>query len=264
MAAKGKKAGSKSSKASAAKLEDAGPSMLEVSLRVELAQLEKELDVAKGEAADAKRKNEWLLAEMHRVEEETREYEAYMMKKTVQEQARIKNISEFNQQELDTIEVEKQKRIAEYEKQKRDIQDEILQQSAELERARKQLDDMAEMRRRRAAQVQEIKNLEETLQSLRSDHVQKLHALKTQCLEERVSFQRSSMASLTQLQTSAKHEALSCLQEQSAQVREENAAVRHHLLALMAANRALREREEILKKQSRELRRQIEITQGRG
>ncbi len=42
-----------------------------------------------------------------------------------------------------------------------------------------------------------------------------------------------------------------CLQEQSANVREENAELRQHLLALMASNRALREREEILKKQSR-------------
>jgi hypothetical protein len=119
MAAKSKKGGKSSKSGSSSKLENAGPSMLEVSLRVELEQLEKELDVVKREAADAKRKNEWLLAEMGRVDEETREYEAYMMKKTVQEQARIKNISEFNQQELDAIESEKNKRLAEYEKQKR-------------------------------------------------------------------------------------------------------------------------------------------------
>lgn len=246
-------------KGAATKIENAGPSMLEVSLRVELEQLEKELDIAKNETADAKRKNEWLLEEMRRVREETREYEAYMMKKTVQEQARIKNISEFNQQELDAIEAEKQRRLTDYDRQKRELQDEILQQGADLERARRQLEEMADMRRRRATQVQEISDLEATLQALRNEHFEKLHSLKTQCFSERISFQRSSMVSLTQLQHGAKQEAVACLQEQSAHVHEENTDLRRELLALMASNRALREREEILKKQSRELRRQLEI-----
>lgn len=103
---------------SAAKLQNVGPSALELSLRLELDQLEKELSIAKQEAADAKQKNDWLVAEVHKVEDETREYEAYMMRKTMQEQGRIKSISEFNHQGLAAIEAERKARAVEFERQK--------------------------------------------------------------------------------------------------------------------------------------------------
>ena len=118
MPPKKKSAGAVKKKKSSTKLENVGPSTLELSLRLELDQLEKELAVAKLEASEAKRKNDWLQAEVRKVEEETREYEAYMMRKTMQEQSRIKSLSDFNQQELDAIETEKRTRTLQFEKER--------------------------------------------------------------------------------------------------------------------------------------------------
>jgi hypothetical protein len=115
-----KKGDKKKKKAkSPSKSEDVGPSSLELSLRLELELLEKELAFAKQEATAAKQKNDWLQAEVRKVEEETREYEAYMMKKTMQEQGRIKSLSDFNHQEMEVIEREKKENLLKFEKEKR-------------------------------------------------------------------------------------------------------------------------------------------------
>ncbi len=104
------------------------------------------------------------------------------MRKTIQEQGRIKSISEGNHHDLLAIEEEKKKRTAEFEKARQgdalffaifalhrsiwviefvvchdkcfymvwfsiiDLQDNILQYTAELERARKKLDDLGDVK----------------------------------------------------------------------------------------------------------------------
>lgn len=237
----------------------AGPSTLELSLRMELEQLERELAVAKGEALEAKQKNEWLREEVRRVEEETREYEAYMGRKTAQEQERIKTIAEFNKQEMEAIEEEKKRRLQDYEKQKRELQDSILQYSAELERSKKQLADLSMLQARRDAQLQEIRDLEATLEQTRAEHFEKMQVLKAQCFDDKIRFQRTSVDTFSEVQKNAKQEALRCLEEQSQQVRQENGALRRELLSVLALNKELRAREEILKKQSKELAHQVEF-----
>eukprot|EP00047_Mylnosiga_fluctuans_P006671 m.248404 g.248404 ORF g.248404 m.248404 type:complete len:280 (-) comp15720_c0_seq1:162-1001(-) len=249
----------KPKKASPSKTENAGPSALELSLRLELDQLEKDLAAAKQEAADAKKKNEWLAREFSRVEEESREYEAYMMRKTLQEQSRIKNIAESNHSSLSAIEEERKKRSGEFEAKRRELQEDIMQFTAELERARKKLDDMGDVKGRRERQLQEIKDLEATLEHNRIEHSQRMQELKSKCFEDKLAFQRETMGTVNKQERVAREEAVACLVAQSEQVREENRVVRRELLEIMRENKELREREEILKKKNRDMQRQMSI-----
>lgn len=237
----------------------AGPSALELTLRSELEQLERELAVAKQEALEAKQKNDWLQEEVRRVEEETREYEAYMTRKTAQEQERIKTIAEFNKQEMDGIAEEKRRRMLDYERQRQDLQDNILQFSAELERCKKQLSDLASLQAKRDAQLKEIADLEAAMEQARVDHAATMQSLKAQCFVDKMEFQRSSFDTYHQIQTSAKQEAVGCLDQQSTVVREENGQLRRDLLSVLARNKDLRTREEILRKQNRDLSHQVEL-----
>lgn len=63
---------------------------MELSLRLELESLEKELLLAKKEAEEAKEQNDFLRAEVERTKDETSEYESYMQKKTMREQVKVR------------------------------------------------------------------------------------------------------------------------------------------------------------------------------
>lgn len=53
-----------------------GPSALELSLRLELEQLERDLQIAKNEAAVAREHNDALMVELRQTEDENGEYES--------------------------------------------------------------------------------------------------------------------------------------------------------------------------------------------
>eukprot|EP00041_Stephanoeca_diplocostata_P031044 m.956845 g.956845 ORF g.956845 m.956845 type:complete len:162 (-) comp23875_c1_seq9:3175-3660(-) len=104
---KKKGSGKKTKKAagSGSSLTQAGPTQIELSLRLELQRLENDVQAAKWEVEDARNQNEFLHDEIRRTTEENNEYEKYISKKTTEEQAHVANLVDKNQHEIDAIEV---------------------------------------------------------------------------------------------------------------------------------------------------------------
>eukprot|EP00056_Hartaetosiga_gracilis_P022935 m.34059 g.34059 ORF g.34059 m.34059 type:complete len:209 (-) comp9900_c0_seq1:658-1284(-) len=147
--AKKKKAGGKKKKeggAPSAKqaIVAPGPTQLEISLRLELESLEKELLLAKQEAEEAKQKNQFLKSEADSAREETNDYESYMQKKTVREQLKIQNLMDENQKKLDTIAADKLRKTKEFEDIKKGFQEMILEKENELSKILEQIEDLDE------------------------------------------------------------------------------------------------------------------------
>ena len=89
---KKKKAGKKSSTKVAAPAGDikaAGPTPLEIQLRLELESLDRELVTVKREAEEASAQYKYLLTEANLTEQETKEYESFMSSKAVKERSKI-------------------------------------------------------------------------------------------------------------------------------------------------------------------------------
>lgn len=186
-----------------AELEAVGPTELELSLRLELASLETELTRAKLEAEEARVQHEWLREEVQKTRDETKDYESYMRKKTVREQAKIQGLSDQNQRELDNIELEKARRTKEFELTKKDLRDRILEKEGELQRINTQLNELTEFKERRDAQEDEICKLEASIKNLELGHFEQLQKLKSSYLDEKITFQQEATRAVQELEQQA-------------------------------------------------------------
>lgn len=257
-AVKKKKGGAKKAKA-AVSVDAPGPTALELTLRLELESLERELQTAKQEAEAAKKQNDWLQDEVRRTEEEANEYETYMEKKTVREQLKVQNISDQHQSVLDAIEADRTRKAKEFEENKKELGELILAKEAELRKIQAQIEEMSDFAQRRAAQEQEVSELQETIQSLEEQHERELHETKTRLLDEKLKFQRTAAVEIQRLETLAAQEAQECLEGHTDDVRTKNRELRKELVSVFALNKQLRERESALLLQNRELRRMADL-----
>eukprot|EP00050_Salpingoeca_kvevrii_P007250 m.294831 g.294831 ORF g.294831 m.294831 type:complete len:291 (+) comp13068_c0_seq1:88-960(+) len=259
---KKKAAGGKKKKAASAspdKVISTGPTDLEISLRLELETLETQLQHAKTEADEAKRQNDWLREEVARTHTDTQEYERYMAKKTLQEQTKIRNMTDHTQNEMDAIIDEKNRRMKMYQESKDALQDSILQREAEIHKIEMQLTELEEFRTLRLSQLAEIKELEETIETLTTEHEQSLQKLRAQYLRDKIKFQKEAHSTVKKLESQAHEQAFSCLQSHSEQIKDRNKALRKELLGIIAENKRLHERETVLIRQNKDLTRQAEL-----
>lgn len=240
-------------------LENAGPTELELTLRMELDVLEKELVRAKAEAEEARRNNQFLQDEAQRTEEEMREYESYMGKKTQREHTRMQSLSETTQREIDAMEAEKQRRRIEYEDLRKTLNAQILEKEAQLHRVNAEIDDLAEFEQKRAEQDAQIEAVTAEIKRVEAEHAQELQMLKSRYLDEKIQFQKEASSTVLTLEQQASKEASTALAEHSETIRAENKSLRKELLGHIQANRELQERERMLRQQNKELIRQMEL-----
>eukprot|EP01147_Barroeca_monosierra_P007423 gene7423-9774_t len=256
-------AASKNAHASTAatkKLIDApGPTQMELSLRLELESLEQELLIAKREAEEAKGQNDFLRAEVERTKEETSEYESYMQKKTMREQLKVQNLSDENQQSLDSIAADKMRKAKEFDDIKRNLKELTLEKESELQRVLQQIEDLDEFARKRQQQESVISQLKQTIHDLEEQHAREISEAKTQFLDEKLQFQREAAAAIQQLEREAATEALECIDEHTTRVKETNKALRMQLIKVFQQTKQLVQREELLRKQNTEVRRLLEL-----
>ncbi len=163
---KAKKAGASEGSA----LESAGPTELEVSLRMELDALERELERAKVEAEEARKNNQWLQEELARSEEEMREYEEYMGKKTQREHSRMQGLTDATQREIEAMEAEKQRRRIDYEDVRKALNQQILEKEGQLHRVNTEIDDLAQFQQKRTEQNALIQQLQTEIKTLEAAH----------------------------------------------------------------------------------------------
>eukprot|EP00035_Acanthoeca_spectabilis_P035961 m.37098 g.37098 ORF g.37098 m.37098 type:complete len:282 (-) comp7647_c0_seq2:1813-2658(-) len=258
---KGSKKGSKkkASKSGDAAVAAAGPTPLELSLRLELEQLEKDILVAKHETEEARTQNEFLHEEITRTTNDNAEYEAYILKKTRNERSQVVALSDANQREIDAIEAERVQFENRYARIKKDLNDAIVAREVELDRTRQQINELKEVEGKRSEQEKEIGELEEEIARLQQEHFEKLQDLKSKFLQEKADFQAQATRKVANLEERAPHEAVACLTKTSTTVKAGNRRLRNRLLSLMAANKELRRREEQLQEENAELNRQHEL-----
>eukprot|EP00037_Helgoeca_nana_P019540 m.191089 g.191089 ORF g.191089 m.191089 type:complete len:281 (+) comp24908_c3_seq1:82-924(+) len=257
---KGSKKGSKAAaKSGGAAVAAAGPTPLELSLRLELEQLEKDILVAKRETEEARTQNEFLHEEISRTTVENSEYEAYILKKTRSERSQVVALSDVNQRDIDAVEAERVQLENHYDRIKKDLNDAVVARESELERTRQQIDEMKEVEGKRSEQEKEISELEGEISRLQQEHFERLQDLKSKFLQEKADFQAQATLKVAKLEERAPHEAVACLTKTSTTVKAGNRRLRNRLLNLMAANKELRRREEQLQEENAELSRQSEL-----
>jgi chromosome segregation ATPase len=254
-----KKKGSKGKTPDATSVAKAGPTQLELSLRLELQQLEKDLTIAKRETEEARCQNEFLHDEVRRTQEENAEYEAYIQKKTAKEKKMIEQLSDQNQRELDALETERTHLDLDSQRVKKELNDAIIVRDGELETTQRQIEDLHEVQKKRDRQEEEIAQLEANIEQHQREHFEALQRLKSKFLAEKKDFQQSANSKVQVLQAQAGQEAVTCLTKHSSQIKNENRRLRNKLLALMSNNKQLQGDENSLQEQNDELRRQIEL-----
>lgn len=252
-----KKKGSKKGTSSA--ITDAAPTELELALRLELQQLERDVQIAKQETEDARQQNSFLQDEIRRTTEENNEYEAYIAKKAAQEKSHITALMDKNQQDIDAVDIEMKQIEHEFKSIKRGLNDKILAREAEIEKTRRQIEALRSVEEVRSDQEKRIRDLETEIRNLQNDFHERLQARKAQFLEEKYKFESDGSKTVHNLEQRAPQEALDCLNKHSRGVKAGNRRLRNRLLDLMAANKSLREHEESLREQNADLRRQLEL-----
>jgi len=254
-----KKSGKKGKTPGAAAIKNAGPSALELSLRLELEQLERDLQIAKNEAAVAREHNDALMIELRKTEDENGEYESYMAKKTLREQMRVLELDKKNQMQVDKIEAERARKQQDFDRMEKNLREAIVEREGELERTQRQVSDLAAIQEKRNEQQAEIASLEAQIDKMNYEHFAKLQQLKSQYLKDKVDFQQSAYVKVERLQKKAQTEAITCLTHHSHQVKADNRYLKKTLLSLINDNKALKMQEEKLTTTNAELRRQIEL-----
>ncbi|EDQ90344.1 uncharacterized protein MONBRDRAFT_24705 [Monosiga brevicollis MX1] len=254
--------------------------------QLELESVERELEVARHEAETARSHvggfrpaeftsshNMALREELLRSQEEAAEYEAYMSKKTERQQLKVQSISDRNQQAIDTVKAERDRKSKYYADLTKTLQDAILERERDLAKVTQQLEEMSELAIRetfrltavnlqshRRSQEQEIAALEAEIDRLQKAHESELEQVKADLLHEKIRFQRDATQEVIKLEQAAAKEAIECLDEHSQNVRESNQQLRRQLVQLFSENKALREREDMLKKQHGELQRLLQLS----
>lgn len=258
---KGKKKSSKKGKktASDTAVANAGPTQLELSLRLELQILEKDLVIARREAEEARVQNEFLHDEVKRTKEENAAYEGYIHKKTTAEKKMIEELTEQNQREIDAINTERSHLVLRTDRIKKELKDAIELKESELTMTEKQIDELADIQKKREEQEAEIKELEANVERLKQEHFESLQELKSSFLVEKKGIQQSGNQRVKELQSMADQEAVDILTKHSGRIKDENRRLKNKLLTLMGNNKLLLKEESTLKQQNDELRRQIEL-----
>ena len=164
-----------------------GPSSTEITLRLELESLERELATARLETDTARRQNEWLRSELKVTEDEIAHYEKYMTSKAAREQMKIQSLNDRNADELDRISADRRQQEEMFNRQKlgasgftsafiianklSDLREQIMQRQNELSKVKRQLDELSDYKTKREAQEQEMKALEGQLVEMERNHL---------------------------------------------------------------------------------------------
>lgn len=261
----GKKKGSKKSSKKGGKKPDAGaiqtaaPTAMELSLRLELAQLEKELTIVKKEADAARLQNDFLLEEVKKTDTENGDYETYMQKKTMREQDKIAKLEDAHTKQIDAIEQEMSRKEAEARVTKAKLNEKILLRKSEIKKTREHIERLSEVSKKREEQEQEISELETQIMQIQEKHFEEIQSLKSHFLLEKVGFQEEANERVKGLQKKSQAEAIGYLTSHSRIVKADNIKLRRTLLALIEYNKQQQANVQFLENHNASLRRQIEL-----
>eukprot|EP00040_Diaphanoeca_grandis_P030798 m.182822 g.182822 ORF g.182822 m.182822 type:complete len:292 (+) comp32135_c1_seq1:491-1366(+) len=255
----GKKKSGKKKEVGGGEVVRAGPTQLELALRLELQTLERELDVAKRDTEEARLQNEFLHEEVERTQEQNHEYEAYIEKKSDSEKMVVDVMADNHRREIEAIESERTHLHLDAERVKKELRDKISVREEELAATLNEIDNMSDIQKKRDDQEEEISQLEKEIELRQKQHFEELQGLKSAFLNDKLDFQQDAREQVQTLELQAEQEAVSCLMKHAVQIKSENRRLRSKLLSLMSTNKQLGKDEADIVNKNAELRRQIEL-----
>lgn len=236
---KGKKSAGPEKEAETPPVEVALPTERELQLKSQLESITVELKNTRLQVEELKHENDFLQQEAQQIRVETHEYLTYVSKKSQKRQAAVISLSDRNTEKIHEIQAKKEEAIYDYDKQKEELSNIILNKEAELTNIRNELSDLHEYQVLQEEQEAEILTLEKRMAEMRIKHNEAVQKLKGKFLEDKNSFQKEAEEELKELSKEAKKDAHQCLQDHSVKIKFENRALRKELLELIQKTRAL-------------------------
>lgn len=236
---KSKKSAGPEKEAETPPVEVALPTERELQLKSQLESITVELKNTRLQVEELKHENDFLQQEAQQIRVETHEYLTYVSKKSQKRQAAVISLSDRNTEKIHEIQAKKEEAIYDYDKQKEELSNIILNKEAELTNIRNELSDLHEYQVLQEEQEAEILTLEKRMAEMRIKHNEAVQKLKGKFLEDKNSFQKEAEEELKELSKEAKKDAHQCLQDHSVKIKFENRALRKELLELIQKTRAL-------------------------
>ena len=137
------------------------------------------------------------------------------------------------------------------------LQKTLLEKENLLIRYNKDLDNMEEYKNLKAAQLEEIRLLEEQMNQLRGEQTKTISDLKSQFLKEKADFKREADLKINSVIKVANKEARQCLSENTYKIKYDNQRLRKELLEFIQYTKALQAHKTKLENQKHEILREI-------
>jgi len=250
---KGKKKGKDDGAAEPEKPKTPVPTEKELLLRAELEKTNLQLEKSKDTVEELKKENEWLQSEAQKIRIESHEYMSYMEKKTSKRQTTIITLSDHNKQEIRNIQLQRQHMEEDFDGKKKALENLLLEKQHLLEKTNQELGDLQEYKDLQTDQLGKIRDLERQVQQMRAHHTERIQQMKADFLHEKRDYQHDSDFRIQSLEKKANKEAVQCLTEHTNKIKLENRELRHELLQLITATRALNHHRATLEDQKAQL-----------
>lgn len=153
----------------------------------------------------------------------------FMSKKAASRQNAIITLSDHNKQEIEDLKKQKEELIKDFESKKLALQTNLITKQHLLNGVRAEIEEMAEYKELKQNQLDEIKNLEKEITSVRNEQTRMVAELRTDFLKEKADQKKEADYKIATIIKVANREAKSCLSENTAKIKSENANLRAEL-----------------------------------
>ncbi|XP_078086978.1 uncharacterized protein ccdc166 [Mustelus asterias] len=224
-----------------------------ITLQNEYDEIVKELKQMKIKIYNLRKENEFLAKEAQQTRLETHEYIVQMSKRTEKRQHQIITLNDQNHQNLEEIRKAKEKLLSEFEAHKQELETTQSEKEDELVQLKKEIEDLEEYKELREQQLARISELDKLVMDARAKHSQCVHDLKLNFNNEKAEYKQNARRRVKQLEKDANKEAVCCLIEHIESIKVENQQLREVLVCLIRRSRVLREQQDELEAQHKQL-----------
>ncbi|KAJ8382445.1 hypothetical protein SKAU_G00032230 [Synaphobranchus kaupii] len=225
----------------------------EVQLRREYEELTDTLNHLKRRVEQLRCENDLLQSEADKMHVDSREYTAYVSKRTQKRQSAISTLNEQNQQELQTLRDQKELEEEKHSKQANDLKKQVLERESQLALLKSEIEELCEIKRLQKQQLVRIAELQREMDVTNSQYTESIQALRAQFFDEKQKYEDQARQKIHALALAANKEASQCLISHTQQVSQENQWLRKELQQLIQRAQVLHDHQEQLQAQRQQL-----------
>ncbi|KAI1888617.1 hypothetical protein AGOR_G00187000 [Albula goreensis] len=233
----------------------------EAQLRREYDELTHTLNDLKKKAEQLRCENDVLQTEAEKMRVDSREYTAYVTKRTQKRQSAIVTLSEQNQQELEELRHQREQEQEEHSRQANELKKQILERENELVLLKTEIEELGEIKRLQKQQLVRVAELQREMEDTNCRHTDAIQALRAQFFAEKQKYEARARQKVHALALAANKEASQCLMAHTQQVCEENQRLRKELQQLIQRAQVLHDHQEALQTQRQGLLLELEYVQ---